>query len=160
MNCERFAYKQITNYCRNVAWHRTGNVPQNERAKFLCLICYKMAVLIFTKSLIIQMFQSVSLSSQQMLRHQQVCTNHMHKKWSYETHTDGIIQNFKYFCNTILTSMFSECTHSSQPPHYSWFLPQQNDKYALNTTGICCNFMYTQHSNPNVWLCTSAFTHK
>jgi hypothetical protein len=28
------------------------------------------------------------------VRHQEICTNHTHKKCSYETHTNGIIQNF------------------------------------------------------------------
>jgi len=28
------------------------------------------------------------------VRHQDICTNHTHKKCSHETHTNGIIQNF------------------------------------------------------------------
>jgi hypothetical protein len=28
------------------------------------------------------------------VRHQEICTNHTHKKCSYEKHTNGIIQNF------------------------------------------------------------------
>jgi len=35
------------------------------------------------------------------VRHQEICTNHTHKKCLYETHTNGIIQN------------------CSKPPHYS-----------------------------------------
>lgn len=52
------------------------------------------------------------------VRHQDICTYHMHKKCSHETHTNGIIQNFNS-AKKIMKRMFSEYTQSSKPPYCS-----------------------------------------
>jgi hypothetical protein len=91
-------------------WPNIGQAMfhRREKNRFLCLICYKMSVQILTVSLIIKMFQFVSLSSQQMLRHQQVCTNHMHKKG----HMKHILIAIFKISSTSAKQFWPACSHN------------------------------------------------